>query len=98
MWDPVPLWIISVGLDGMSTDDQFTTYDLSFLIAMSTPNIMQNADIMSAFLFSDSSVADDVIRSSIYAELCVYVSFPGSPGSSILSFLFQEMIVLPAGC
>ena len=71
----------------MSTDDQFATYYLSFFMAMSTPNIMRNADIMSAFLCSDSSIADGVIRSSIYAGLCVYISLPGSPGSSILSFI-----------
>ena len=57
----------------MSTVDQFVTYDLSFWIAMSTSNITQNADMMSAFLFSDSSVADGVIRSSMYAGLCVYI-------------------------
>ena len=39
---------------------------------MSTPNIMQNADIMSAFLCIGSSVADGVMRTSMYAGLCVY--------------------------
>ena len=37
-------------------------------MAMSTPNIMQNDDMMSAFPCSDSSIADDVIRSSIYLQ------------------------------
>ena len=55
----------------MSTDDQFATYDLSFWITMSTPNIVQNAEMISAFLCSDSSVADGVIRSSMYDGLCV---------------------------
>ena len=53
------------------SDDQFATYDLSFWIAMSNPNIIQNADIMSAFLCSYSTAADGVIRSSMYAGLCV---------------------------
>ena len=64
-----PLCVL--GLAGMFTDDQFATYDFSFCMAMSSPNIMQNAEIMSAFLFSDSSVADSVIWSSIYSVLCV---------------------------
>ena len=54
---------------------------------MCTPNIMQNADVMSAFLCSDASVADGVISSSIYAGLCVYISLPGSHGSSMFSIL-----------
>ena len=52
---------------------------------MSTPNIMQNADIIFAFLCSDSSVAYGVIRSSIYAMLCGSITLSGSPGSSMLS-------------
>ena len=56
---------------GMFTDDQFATYDLSFCMDMSTPNIMQNAEIMTAFLYSDSSVSDGVIKSSMFAGLCV---------------------------
>ena len=66
-----PLWTISVGLSGVSIDDQISTYDRSFCMAMSTSNIIQNADMMSDFLCSDSSVADGVIRSSMYAGLCV---------------------------
>ena len=76
----------SVGFTGMFTDDQFATYDLSFCISMCTPNIMQNAEMMSVFLCSDSSVADTVMRSSIYAGFCVYISLPGSPVRSMLSF------------
>ena len=73
MWYPVSEWTISVGLAGMSTADQSATYDLSFWIAMSTPNIMQNANMMSALLCSDSSVADGEIRSSMYAGVvCAY--------------------------
>ena len=66
------LGTISVGLAGMSTDDQFATYDLRFWIAMSTPIIKQNVDILSAFFCSDSSVADSMIRSFLCAMLCVY--------------------------
>ena len=56
-----PLCTRSVGLAGMFTDDQL--YDLSFCMAMSTPNITQNAEMMSACLCSDSSAADGVMRS-----------------------------------
>ena len=53
---------------------------------MSTPSSMQNADIMFAFLYIGSSVADGVIISLMYAGLCVYISLPGSPGRSMLYF------------
>ena len=52
-----PLCIRSVGLAGMFVDDQFCH--------------MQNAVIMAAFLCSDSSVTDGVMRPSMYAGLCV---------------------------
>ena len=63
----------------MLTADQFTTYDLRFYIAMSTPIFMQNADVMYAFFCRHSGIADGVTRLSIYAW------FPGSPGCSIFS-------------
>ena len=84
-----PLWTISVELASISTDDQFVTYDLSFWIAMSTPNIIQNAEMISAFLSSNSSFAFGVIRSSMYAGLCVNLSLPGSPGSIMISFFIS---------
>ena len=65
---PVP----RLGLAGMLTDDQFATYDLSLCISLSTPNIMQNADMMSAVFCYDSSIAHGLIRSSMYIVLCVY--------------------------
>ena len=68
----------------MIVDDLFATYDLSLCIALSTPNIMQNVEVPSAFLCIDSMVADGVIRSSMYAGSCVYTSFPDSPGSTML--------------
>ena len=76
----------------MFTDDQLTTYDLSFWIAMYNPNFMQNADIMSVFLCSDTSVADGVIRSFIYAGLCVYIRLPGS-SRSMLYFCLSVLLV-----
>ena len=56
----------SVGLAGTFTDDKFASYDQSFYLAMSTPNIVQDSEIMSDFLCSGSDVADGVIRSSMY--------------------------------
>ena len=44
---------------------------------------MQNADIMTAFFFRASSVADGVNRSSMYAGSCVLAIFPGCPGRSM---------------
>ena len=73
----------------MFTDYQSATYDLSFWIAMSTPNIMQNANLTHGFLCSDFRVADGAIRSAMYAGLSVYISLPGSPGSSMLSFYLR---------
>ena len=61
----------------MIVDDQFPTYDLSLCIVMSNQNIILNAEMMSAFPCNDSGF----FRSSMYAGSCVYISFPGSPGS-----------------
>ena len=67
----------------MSVADQFVTFDLSCFIVKSTLNIMQKAEIMSDFLYSDSSVADGVMRSSMHAGSCANMTFPGSPGSGM---------------
>ena len=56
----------------ISVADQLATYDRSFFIAMSTPKIVQRAEMMSAFLCSSSSVADGVMRSSIRLVMCKY--------------------------
>ena len=50
---------------------------------------MHNAEMVSAFLCSDSRVANGVIKSSKYAGSCECISFSGSPGSRLLlSFTF----------
>ena len=73
----------------MVADEQDATYDLCFCIAMSTPNILQNAESMSVTLFRDSSFADGVFRSSMYTGSPANIGFPGSPGSSVL-FSYSE--------
>ena len=42
--------------------DQFATYDLSFCIAMSTLNIMQNADMVSTLLCRAFNVGGNMMR------------------------------------
>ena len=81
-----PLCTCNVRMTKMSVADQLAMYDRSFFIAMSSPNIMQKADMMYAYLCSSSSDADGVMRLSTYTGSCANMSFPGSPGSSILSF------------
>ena len=73
-----PLRIRSVWLAGMLVDDRFAKYYMSFYIAMSTPNPVQDVSV--------ASVADDVIWSSMCAVSCVYINFPEGPGSSKYSF------------
>ena len=45
---------------------------------------------MSAFFCSSSSVVDGAMRSSMYARSCANMSFLGSLGSSMLSFLIWD--------
>ena len=56
---------------GMLIDDQFGMYDLSLFIVISIQNIMQNADIMSAFFCKASSIAAGMIRLFIYSGSCL---------------------------
>ena len=63
---PVPLCTSSVGLFSMVVDDQCARDDFSLFIVMSTPNVMHNAEMISAFFCSSSRVADGAIRSSCW--------------------------------
>ena len=54
-------------MQAKNVDDQFASYDLSFLIAMSTLNAMENADRISSIFFRDSNTPGGVKRLSMYA-------------------------------
>ena len=64
-----PLCTSSVGFVGIVTDDRFAVIDLSLGVAIFSTNIKENADIMSAFLCRAASVANEVIKSSLFSTV-----------------------------
>ena len=67
---------------------------LCVFIDMLTPNILQDAEMMSTLFWSDSKVAYGFIRSSINAGLCSNIRSPDNPESNIISLLLWHMIML----
>ena len=66
-------------------------------MAMSTLNIMQNTAMMPAFLCSDASSADSVLRFSMYARLSTNKFSRESLKMYVVFFAAGEIVLL-VGC